>query len=160
MQTPQQYRDYIALMDEVPRYFDQHIVIMLVCLSLVFSVPRATLGGRDGSIAQVAELKNVEEAALYGPFKQMPASIPAAEQARLREEARRAIRQSVMPAYAKLLAFFRNDYMPKARTTLAAEAMPDGVTWYRQQIRHYTTLDLPPQEIHQIGLKEVAAIRA
>ena len=160
LQTPQQYRDYIALMDEVPRYFDQHIANMRAGLARGFSVPRATLDGRDGSIAQVAELKNVEEAALYGPFKQMPASIPAAEQARLREEARRAIRQSVMPAYAKLLAFFRNDYMPKARTTLAAEAMPDGVTWYRQQIRHYTTLDLPPQEIHQIGLDQVAAIRA
>ena len=159
LQTPQQYRDYIALMDEVPRYFDQHIANMRAGLARGFSVPRATLDGRDGSIAQVAELKNVEEAALYGPFKQMPASIPAAEQARLREEARRAIRQSVMPAYAKLLAFFRNDYMPKARTTLAAEAMPDGVTWYRQQIRHYTTLDLPPQEIHQIGLDQVAAIR-
>ncbi len=160
LQTPQQYRDYIALMDEVPRYFDQHIANMRAGLARGFSVPRATLDGRDGSIAQVAELKNVEEAALYGPFKQMPASIPAAEQARLREEARRAIRQSVMPAYAKLLAFFRNDYMPKARTTLAAEAMPDGVAWYRQQIRHYTTLDLPPQEIHQIGLDQVAAIRA
>ena len=160
LQTPQQYRDYIALMDDVPRYFDQHIANMRAGLARGFSVPRATLDGRDGSIAQVAELKNVEEAALYGPFKQMPASIPAAEQARLREEARRAIRQSVMPAYAKLLAFFRNDYMPKARTTLAAEAMPDGVTWYRQQIRHYTTLDLPPQEIHQIGLDQVAAIRA
>ena len=159
LQTPQQYRDYIALMDEVPRYFDQHIANMRAGLARGFSVPRATLDGRDGSIAQVAELKNVEEAALYGPFKQMPASIPAAEQARLREEARRAIRQSVMPAYAKLLAFFRNDYMPKARTTLAAEAMPDGVAWYRQQIRHYTTLDLPPQEIHQIGLDQVAAIR-
>jgi Uncharacterized protein conserved in bacteria len=125
-----------------------------------FSVPRATLDGRDLSIAQVAELKDAEQAALYGPFKQMPASIPAAEQAKLRGEARRAIKQSVIPAYAGLLTFFRNEYMAKARTTLAAEAMPDGLAWYRQQIRHYTTLDSSPEEIHQIGLKEVAAIRA
>ncbi|MBE2211645.1 MAG: DUF885 family protein [Xanthomonadaceae bacterium] len=160
LKTPQQYRDYIALMDDVPRYFDQHIANMRAGLARGFSVPRATLEGRDLSIAQVAELRDIEQAALYGPFKQMPASIPSAEQARLREEARRAIGTSVIPAYARLLAFFRNDYMPNARTTLAAEAMPDGVAWYRQQIRHYTTLDLPPEEIHRIGLKEVAAIRA
>lgn len=158
--TPQQYRDYIALMDDVPRYFDQHIVNMRAGLARGFSVPRATLDGRDQSIAQVAELVDIELAALYGPFRQMPASIPAAEQAKLRDEAKRAIRQSVIPAYAGLLTFFRNEYMPQARTTLAADALPDGKAWYQQQIRHYTTLDLPPEEIHQIGLKEVAAIRA
>lgn len=160
LKTPQQYREYIALMDTVPAYFDQHIANMRAGLARGFSVPRATLDGRDQSIAQVAGLKNVEEAALYGPFKQMPSSIPAAEQAKLREEARRAISKSVIPAYAELLTFFRDEYMPKARTTLAAEAMPDGVAWYRQQIRHYTTLHATPEAIHQIGLKEVASIRA
>ncbi len=160
LQTVQQYRDYIAMLNDVPRYFDQHIVNMRAGLARGFSVPRATLDGRDASIAQVAELKDPSEAALYGPFKRMPATIPAAEQEKLRQEARRAIETSVIPAYAELLAFFRNEYVPKARTTLAAEAMPDGVNWYRQQIRHYTTLDLSPEEIHQIGLKEVAAIRA
>ena len=160
LKTPQQYRDYIALMNDVPRYFDQHIANMRAGLARGFSVPRATLDGRDQSIAQVAELKDVEQAALYGPFKQMPSSIPAAEQAKLREEAKRAITQSVLPAYADLLTFFRNEYMPKARTTLAAEAMPNGKAWYQQQIRHYTTLDSSPEAIHQIGLKEVASMRA
>ena len=160
LQTPEEYRDYIALLDDVPRYFDQHIANMRAGLARGFSVPRATLDGRDLSIAQVAELKDVEQAALYGPFNQMPALIPVAEQEKLRGEARRAITQSVIPAYAGLLTFFRNEYMSKARTTLAAEAMPDGAAWYRQQIRHYTTLDSAPEEIHRIGLKEVAAIRA
>ena len=155
-----EYRAYIAMLNDVPRYFDQHIDNMRAGLARGFSVPRATLDGRDKSIAQVAELKDVAEAALYGPFKQMPGNIPASQQEALRREARQALETSVIPAYAKLLVFFRNEYMPKARTTLAAEAMPDGVNWYRQQIRHYTTLDMPPEEIHQIGLKEVAQIRA
>lgn len=154
------YRAYIAMLNDVPRYFDQHIANMRAGLARGFSVPRATLDGRDASIAQVAELKDAEKAALYGPFRRMPASIPAAEQQALREDAKRAINQSVIPAYARLLAFFRDQYMPKARITLAAEAMPDGEAWYRQQIRAYTTLDLSPQQIHQIGLKEVASIRA
>lgn len=155
-----EYRAYIAMLNDVPRYFDQHIDNMRAGLARGFSVPRATLDGRDKSIAQVAELKDVTEAALYAPFKQMPGNIPASQQEALRREARQALETSVIPAYAKLLTFFRNEYMPKARTTLAAEAMPDGVNWYRQQIRHYTTLDLSPEEIHQIGLKEVAQIRA
>ncbi|PJK14077.1 DUF885 domain-containing protein [Lysobacteraceae bacterium NML07-0707] len=155
-----EYRAYIAMLNDVPRYFDQHIDNMRAGLARGFSVPRATLDGRDKSIAQVAELKDVTEAALYAPFKQMPGNIPASQQEALRREARQALETSVIPAYAKLLVFFRNEYMPEARTTLAAEAMPDGVNWYRQQIRHYTTLDMPPEEIHQIGLKEVAQIRA
>lgn len=160
LRNAEEYRAYIAMLNDVPRYFDQHIDNMRAGLARGFSVPRATLDGRDKSIAQVAELKDVTEAALYGPFKQMPANIPAAQQETLRREAQAAIEKSVIPAYATLLAFFRNEYMPRARTTLAAEAMPDGKDWYRQQIRHYTTLDISAEEIHQIGLKEVAQIRA
>jgi len=90
----------------------------------------------------------------------MPSTVPAADAIKLRAAAKKAISGKVIPAYAKLLSFYRNDYVPKARTTLAAEAMPDGKAFYRQQIIEYTTLDLDPEAIHQIGLKEVARIDA
>lgn len=154
------YRAYAARLRDVPRHFDQQIVNMRAGLARGFSVPRAVLDGRDGSIAMVAELKNPEDASFWKPYARMPATIPAAEQETLRAEGRKAIRDAVIPAFAKLLVFFRNDYIPQARTTLAAEAMPDGAAWYREQIRKYTTLDLSPDEIHAIGLKEVAALRA
>ena len=64
----------------------------------------------------------------------------------------------MQPAYADLLKFFRDEYVPHTRTTLAAEALPDGKTYYRQKIREFTTLDLSPDEIHQIGLSEVAKL--
>ncbi len=67
---------------------------------------------------------------------------------------------AVVPAYAKLLAFYRDEYMAKTRTTLAAEAMPDGKAYYQAQIREYTTTDLTPEQIHAIGLAEVARIGA
>lgn len=159
LRTADDYRRYAARLRDVPRFFDQHIVNMRAGLARGFSVPRAVLDGRDGSIAAVAELADVEQAALYAPYRRMPAGIPAAEQAVLREEARLALREAVIPAYATLLRFFRNAYLPQARTTLAAEAMPDGAAWYRQQIRDYTTLDLTPEQIHAIGLREVAAIQ-
>lgn len=154
------YRTYAARLRDVPRYFDQQIDNMRAGLARGFSVPRAVLDGRDVSIAAVAELDDPEDAALWSPYERMPASIPADEQEALRAEGRAAIAEAVIPAFGKLLTFFREEYVPQARTTLAAEAMPGGKEFYRAQIREYTTLDLTPQQIHEIGLEEVARIRA
>ena len=160
LHNAQDVRNYIGLLRDVPRYFDQQTDNMRAGLARGFSVPRATLDGRDQSIAMVAGLKDPEQSAFYDPLKKLPSIIPAAEQAQLRIDAKAAIRDAVIPAFGKLLGFFRGEYLPKARTTLAAEAMPDGKAWYREQIRKYTTLDLSPDEIHAIGLKEVASTRA
>src|SRR4029077_18162323 len=76
----------------------------------------------------------------------------------LKSEAAKVIREIVQPAYADLLKFFRDEYVPKTRTTLAAEAVPCGKTYDRQKIREVVTLDLSPDEIHKIGLSEVAKL--
>nr|WP_227255477.1 DUF885 family protein [Stenotrophomonas maltophilia] len=159
MKTAQDFRNYIARLDDVPRYFGQQTENMRAGLKRGFSVPRAVLDGREVSIATVAELKDPTESPLYAPFKKLPASIPAAEQAQLQAQARAAISGKVVPAFQQLRTFFVNEYVPQARTTLAAEAMPEGKAFYRQQIHEYTTLDLSPDEIHRIGLGEVARIQ-
>jgi uncharacterized protein (DUF885 family) len=152
--------DYIARLRDVPRYFDEQIVNMRAGLKRGFSVPRAVLPGRDVSIAAVAELGNAEDSEFFKPLKDLPASMPLERQQQFRNDGLAAIREQVIPAYAKLLGFFRNEYMAKARKSLAAESMPNGKAWYRQQIREYTTLDLSAEEIHKIGLDEVARIHA
>ncbi|MFN4160821.1 MAG: DUF885 domain-containing protein, partial [Stenotrophomonas sp.] len=139
--------------------FDQQTENMRDGLKRGFSVPRAVLDGREVSIATVSELKDPTASPLYAPFKKLPASIPAAEQAQLQAQARQAISESVVPAFGKLRTFFVSEYVPQARITLAAEAMPGGEAYYKQQIHQYTTLDLTPQQIHEIGLKEVARIQ-
>lgn len=159
MKTAQDFRNYIARLDDVPRYFGQQTENMRAGLKRGFSVPRAVLDGREVSIATVAELKDPTESPLYAPFKKLPASIPAAEQVQLQAQARAAISGKVVPAFQQLRTFFVNEYVPQARTTLAAEAMPEGKAFYRQQIHEYTTLDLSPDEIHRIGLGEVARIQ-
>ncbi|MEP6941090.1 MAG: DUF885 family protein, partial [Rudaea sp.] len=153
-------RAYIARLDDVPRFFDEQIANMRAGLKRGFSVPRAVLDGRDVSISTIAEVKGAADSVFFKPFVQLPATLPVDEQAKLRADAERAIREHVLPAYSRLLRFFREEYVPQARTTLAAEALPDGKAYYRQQIREYTTLDLAPEAIHQIGLKEVARIDA
>ena len=157
LRTVEDYRRYIARMRDIPRFFDENIENMRAGLARGFSVPRATLNGRDQSIASYAE-SNVEKNPFYSAFASMPAAIPAAEQAALRDQARAAISTAVVPAYAKLAGFFRDEYVPKARTTLAATALPDGPEFYAAQIREYTTLGLSAEEVHKIGLSEVARI--
>ena len=153
------YRRYIARLRDIPRYFDEQTVNMRAGLARGFSVPRATLNGRDKSVAAfIAD--DPEKSSFYKPFERFPSNIPASEQETLRNEARAAIQQSVMPAYRKLLGFIRDDYIPHTRTTISAHDLPDGDAFYRAQVREYTTTDLTPEQIHQIGLQEVARIDA
>jgi len=160
LHTAQDYQRYIERLGQVPSYFNQQIDNMRDGLARGFSVPREVLNGRDVSIASVAELKDPTQSTFYKPFEKMPTSIAPADAAKLQDEARQAISSKVIPAYGTLLTFFRNEYVPKARTTLAAEAMPDGKAWYRQQIIEYTTLDLDPDTIHKVGTDQVAKIHA
>ncbi len=160
LRTADDYDRYLDRLGQVPAYFDQQIANMRAGLKRGFSVPRAVLDGRDASIAAVAELKDPTRSSFYEPFRQLPASIPADRAQALQGRALRRVRDEVIPAYAKLLEFFRSEYVPQARSTLAAEALPDGKAFYRQQIREYTTLDLDPGQIHRIGLDQVAKIHA
>jgi len=150
------YRNYLDRLGQVPVYFSQEIDNMRDGLARGFSVPREVLNGRDVSIAAVAELKDPTRSSFYKPFLKLPDSIEPADAEQLRSQARQLIGDKIIPAYAQLLGFFRNEYVPKARTTLAAEKMPDGEAWYRQQIIEYTTLDLTPGAIHEVGLHLVA----
>ena len=119
------YRRYIARLRDLPRFFDEQIANARSGLKRGFSVPAVTLKGRDASIAAHV-VDDPEKSPFWGAFAQMPAGIPAAEQARLKVEARAAIAQSAVPAFRKLLSFYRDDYLTGARRSLAAEAMPDG----------------------------------
>jgi uncharacterized protein (DUF885 family) len=158
LRTRDDYQRYLKILADIPRYFDEQIVNMRAGLARGFSQPQVTLAGRDQSIADVANASG-EANLFYTPFKQMPASIPADVQAQLRRQALDTIAHGVVPAYTELLRFMREEYQPKARTTLSGEALPDGKEYYRAQIREYTTLELSPEQIHQIGLQEVAKLR-
>jgi uncharacterized protein (DUF885 family) len=158
--TEADYRGYIAMMRDIPRYYDQQIVNMRAGLARGFTPAQVTLQGRDAGVALVADAATPEASPFYAPFKTLPANIPSAVQAALRREAAEAITQAVVPAHARLRAFLRDDYIPGARKTLAAYDLPDGKAYYQSKVREFTTTDLTPDQIHQIGLAEVAKIRA
>ncbi len=156
--TDAAYRAYLGRLRDVPRYFDEQIANMRAGLARGYSVPRVSVVGRDKTIEPY--VKGDTTNPLHVPFTQMPVTIPAADQAAIRDEAATLIRELVAPAYARLLTMIRDEYLPKARTTLAATALPDGQAFYQAMIEKHTTLNLTPQQIHDIGLKEVARIQA
>ncbi|HEX5264478.1 MAG TPA: DUF885 family protein, partial [Phenylobacterium sp.] len=158
--TAQDYRNYIALLNDVPRYFREQQDEMRAGLKRGFTPPRATLVGRDASVSIISEAKSAEATNLWKPFKAYPASVTPPERAQFEAEAKQAIESRVMPAYATLLTFLRQDYVPHTAEALGAEALPDGKAYYRAQIKEFTTLDMEPEAIHQLGLSEVAKIHA
>lgn len=153
------YQNWLSQIAGVPRYFAENIANMRAGLKRGFTPPRETLQGRGGSILAVATVKP-EETVFFEPFKDMPASIPAEEKSRLKAEAVKIIAEKVQPAYRDLAQFWDGEYVPHTRTTLAAEKLPDGKAYYRQQIIEYATLPKSPDDIHRIGLAEVAKLRA
>ncbi|MCC7127081.1 MAG: DUF885 family protein [Acidobacteria bacterium] len=152
------YRAYLSRLRDVPRYFGDEITNMRAGIASGNTVPRVSVLGRDATIEPY--VKGDTTNPLYAPFAQMPSSITNADQAELRAEGATVIREVVAPAYDRLLTFIRTEYLPKARTTVGARDLPDGEVLYKAMIEKFTTLDLTAKEIHEIGLKEVARIKA
>ncbi|MBW3569531.1 MAG: DUF885 domain-containing protein [Gemmatimonadetes bacterium] len=94
----------------------------------------------------------------YGPITSMPESFSAADRERLTAEYTAAIRDRIVPSFRKLHDFVRDEYLPRTRTTVGLSALPDGRAWYEHMVRTTTTTDLTPEQIHEIGLAEVARI--
>jgi uncharacterized protein (DUF885 family) len=152
------YERYIGRLNDVKRYFAENIANMRQGLKDGYTLPAAILPGVALNI-DAQQFTEPEDSPLYRPFKTFPNTIPATEQARLRETGKAAIRSAVLPAYSDFQTFFRNEYMPGARTTIAASALPNGKAYYADVVRYYATYDITPDEVHEIGLKEVARIR-
>lgn len=159
LQTIEDYRRYLGRLRDIPRYFAENIANMRAGLERGFTVPQVSLVGRDQTIVPYTA-SEAETNPFYASFADMPAAIPPGDQKSLRSEARSVIRDSVAPVFSSLLHFFREDYYSGARADTGASGLPDGPAYYAAQIQEYTTLDLPAEEIHRIGLTEVARIRA
>ncbi|NVK55068.1 MAG: DUF885 family protein [Alteromonadaceae bacterium] len=154
----QDFENYLAWLQDMPRYFDQQIANMKLGLARQFTLPKISLQGRDASVISVVDAKGSDNP-YYQPFAKMPDSLSSEKQAALTAQAEAVIAEYVIPAHQTLLTFLQQEYIPRAQPSIAGYDLPDGKAYYQAQIKKYTTLALTAEEIHQIGLAEVANIR-
>jgi uncharacterized protein (DUF885 family) len=158
--TVHDYENYIARLNDVPRYFREQTENMRQGVREGFTLPSAIIGGVSEMIAGWS-FDRVEDTDWWRPFANFPETVPTSERERLAAAGRAAITTSVIPAYRDFQTFFANEYAPHARRTLGARDLPNGRAYYADLVRYFTTLpDATPQQIHRIGLSEVRRIRA
>ena len=157
--TVADYDNYLSRLRQVPHAFDQVTANMRQGLHDGLVPPRYLLEKVAAEADDVAR-KTGENSPFAKPVKEFPSGIAAPEQNRLREAILTAIAGQVVPAYQHFAAFVRTEYAPHGRTDPGVWALPDGAERYRFAIRRITTTDKTPEEIHALGLKQIAEIEA
>ncbi|MEE9244820.1 MAG: DUF885 domain-containing protein [Gemmatimonadota bacterium] len=159
LRTVEDYENYIARLNAFSTYAQQHIDLMRIGVREGYTLPGVVLEGYEDAI----DPHIVDEAAqslLFEPFQGFPETIPPEDRERLTEAGIMAITESVVPGYRAFGEFMRAEYYASAREEIGASALPNGRAYYEHRVRRFTTLDdRTPEEVHQIGLTEVARIR-
>jgi uncharacterized protein (DUF885 family) len=155
--TVKDYEDYVARLRQLPRAFDQTVAQMRKGMRDHLMPPHILLTQVASQTESIAKQKP-EDSPFVEPLKRFPADFSEADRKRLSGAVLAAVREQVLPAYSKFLAFVRDEYAPKGRTDIGLWSLPRGAERYQRAIRGLTTTDMQPEEIHQLGLREVARI--
>src|SRR5262249_37737650 len=149
------YDDYVTRLRTIPEVFAQTTELLEQGVAKQLMPPRILL---EQCVRQTEKLATdkPEDSPFAGPLKKFPADIPAAEQARIRA----AVPEQVQPAYRVFGKYLHDEYVPHGRSEVGLWSLPDGDARYAARVRDMTTTDLTPEQIHEIGLQEVARIEA
>ena len=143
------YEDYIARLHQIPRSLMQSEDVLRAGVKDKLVPVKFVAEKVPGQIAGI-----ISADPFLTPLKRMPASFSDADKKRLSDAITNAVQQEVLPAYKQYSAFIVADYIPAGRESISIESLPDGKRRYQVLIRRFTTTDMPPADIHQIGLKE------
>lgn len=157
--TPKDYEDWLARLKSLPVRIEQTIALMRQGVKEGFVYPKVVLQRIPAQIDHQI-VGDANASPLYKPFTRFPESIAESDRARLAQAAQEIIAAQVVPAYRQLKDFFVKDYLPAASDRVGVWQLPSGEAMYAQAVRHHTTTNLTPKEIHELGLREVRRIRA
>jgi uncharacterized protein (DUF885 family) len=158
-QTVKDFDDWLARLDAFPAYMDQNIALMREGIKANVLLPKIVGQRVREQVVQLAKQAG-EDSGYYRPFRSMPPGIRAADRERLSKTALERIRTRVQPAFARLLEFLDREYLPASYDGIGWWRTSSGLAGYRYFARYHTTTDMAPQDIHALGLREVARIRA
>ena len=154
-----QVKRYLNKLNAIPEFVDQHFVNLREGLEKGVSQPRVIFNGYESTYNDHI-VENVEDSFYYSPFKDLPQSLTDAQKDSVLIAAKEAVKNSVTPQFKRIKEFFETEYLPKTRTTLGASDTPNGDAYYQNRINFYTTsTQYTADDIHQIGLSEVARIK-
>ena len=156
-ETVKDYDDYVARLRALPRQLDGTIAHMRAGMAKGLMPPKVVLERVPGQAREIADAKP-EESPFAAPLATFPEAVPAADQARLRAAMLAAIREAVAPAYARFADFVSAEYLPRGRAEAGVWSLPDGAARYAMLAAWSTSTAMTPDEIHQLGLSEVARI--
>ena len=155
--TVKHYDDWLARIDGFVVYADQAVENMKEGMRQGVVQPRILMAK---SLPQIESqiVDTAEESGFWAPIENMPEEFSAADRERLVAAFKEAIETKVLPVYSRMTNFMGDEYMGATRESVGLYSLPDGPEWYAYNVKRITTTDLTPEEIHQIGLNEVARI--
>jgi prolyl oligopeptidase len=157
MQTLQDLDDWLARLRDMPEQLAQYQALLSAGLEKNRTQAQIVMERVPAQIRGLLE-GDAEDSPFFNAFEELPTDISSADQARLRSEASSIIKDEINPAFEALLGFLEEEYLPAARAP-GIGSLPSGKQVYTRLAQHFTTTDLTPDEIHEIGLAEVARIR-
>jgi uncharacterized protein (DUF885 family) len=156
--TVKDYRAYLNRLNQLGPWIDQAIANMREGMKVGVVQPKAIMVAALPQFKQLVAAK-AEDSIYYTPVKNFPAGFSDADKKKLAADYRTTIAGRLNPALKRLADFVEHDYLPACRTSTGWSALPHGMDWYLARVASQTTTDLQPEQIHQIGLKEVARIQ-
>jgi len=149
---------YLKMLQAIPMFVDQNLILLKRGLESGVSQPLIIFEGYESSYDKhITEI--VENNFYFSPFKNLPDQFSAEEKDSLLSVAHATIQKDVIPSFQKIKSFFETEYYPQTRKAIGVSQTPNGAAFYKDRIAYYTTLDMTAEEVHQLGLKEVAKIK-
>jgi uncharacterized protein (DUF885 family) len=157
--TVAQYQAYLKRIAALPQWLDAAMANMRIGMKEGIVQPKALMVSLLPQIKALADAP-LEKSDFTAPLRHFPAAFSAADKARLASGYRQTVRSALLPSLRKFSAFIETEYLPAARSTAGWGSLPDGANWYKTWVAAQTTSELSPEQIHEIGLAEMARINA
>ncbi len=153
-------KEYLKKLNSLPEFVNQHFVNLREGLAKGVSQPKVIFKGYESTYNNHI-VDDFKKSPFYKPFQNLPSSLHQSQKDSVLTAAKNVIEQKVVPEFKRIKTFFETEYLPKTRTTLGVSETPNGAAYYQNRINFYTTSkQYTADDIHQIGLKEVARIKA
>ncbi|WBL25269.1 DUF885 domain-containing protein [Zunongwangia sp. HGR-M22] len=155
----EQVKQYLNKLNAIPQYVDQNLNLLRKGLKLGITQPLVIFEGYESTYNDQI-VSDYNESFYYSPFQDLPTNLTQKQKDSVLKVAKIAVEENVIPQFKRIKKFFESEYFPKTRKSIGVSEIPNGLEYYQNRIHYYTTLDLKAEEVHEIGLKEVARINA